>query len=111
MAQRTAKKVMERSPPTLSSILDRFPEVSFACAYGSRIQNTASKNSQLDFIFAVPDTTKWHLENLRQNPKDYSFLKFFGISTISWFQNRVPYVYYNPYCNWKDQKVWGETNF
>lgn len=70
------------------SLLDQFPEVDFAFAYGSNVIQQGTKPSsgsssssttseQIDLIFAVDDSLQWHSSNLYLNPSHYKFPPFF----------------------------------
>lgn len=54
------------------------PKVKAAYGYGSGIfKQTGYTNKdkpQIDLILVVKDLKKWHLENIKKNPKDYSFI-------------------------------------
>eukprot|EP00605_Chrysophyceae_sp_TOSAG23-4_P002969 GSChrysophyteH1.ASY1.ANO1.3271.1 assembled CDS len=87
-------------------LLQRFPSVRFAFAYGSGAIEQAgysqkyasvSDGPMLDMIFAVDDPAAWHLENKRQNPSHYTsliteliahFQENYGASV--WFNAMVP---------------------
>ena len=65
------KKVIE-------DFLSKRPDVIAAYGYGSGVFKQAgySKDdkTQLDLILIVDDVKKWHLENIKLNPNDYSFI-------------------------------------
>ena len=51
------------------------PKVLAAYAYGSKIfkqDNADNTNSLIDLILVVDDIKKWHIENMKINPNDYS---------------------------------------
>ncbi|CAF3704641.1 unnamed protein product [Rotaria socialis] len=99
-----------------SKILSNFPStyaineqseqqhIVFSFGYGSGvlkqqqdIQEPTSLN-QIDLIFVVNHSFKFHEENLQLNPHHYSFLKYFGVSTIAKIQEtRGARIYFNPY--------------
>ncbi|CAM4751680.1 unnamed protein product [Rotaria magnacalcarata] len=99
-----------------SKILSNFPStyaineqseqqhIVFAFGYGSGvlkqqqdIQESTSQN-QIDLIFVVNHSFKFHEENLQLNPHHYSFLRYFGVSTIAKIQEtRGARIYFNPY--------------
>ena len=69
----------------IREFIENRPEVKAAYAYGSKVfkqENAKTNNSLIDLIFVVDDIKKWHLENLEQNPNDYSFIgkNFFEIA-------------------------------
>ena len=88
----------------LSSILSKFPPVSFGIAYGSAVfkQTTKNENNMLDLVFAVDNTKEWHKENLKINPNHYSCLKYLGLDAISYVQDSGASIYYN--SDWPDLK-------
>ncbi|EEB08408.1 matrix protein import protein [Schizosaccharomyces japonicus yFS275] len=76
--------------------------IDVAIAYGSGVFSQKGydkkKKPMLDFIFGVKDPYQWHSVNVKQNPKHYSFLKYFGSRSISYLQESVGTgVYYNPF--------------
>ncbi len=61
----------------IKQFIENRPNVIAAYAYGSKVfkQNNADiKSSLIDLIFVVEDIKKWHLENLKKNPNDYSLM-------------------------------------
>ena len=54
------------------------PKVIAAYGDGSGVFKQAGYSSkdkpQLDLILIVDDVKEWHLENIKKNPKDYSFI-------------------------------------
>ncbi|KAI5962036.1 TAM41 [Candida theae] len=92
------------SQEKLAEIVGTFDaEISAVVGYGSGIlpQNgydKPDKEKQLDFIFLVEDTGKFHKENCKQNPSHYST----GSQTlINWWQGSG--IYFNPYVLIKDK--------
>ena len=80
------------------------PQISFAFGYGSGVlkqqQDTKKSTSQnqVDVILTVNNSLKFHEENLKLNPNHYSFLRHFGVSTITRMQEtRGAKIYFNPY--------------
>lgn len=73
----------------IKKFVDRRPKVKAAYGYGSGIFKqsgyTKKDKPQLDLILIVDDLKKWHLENMKLNPKDYSFIGklFFRFASIS----------------------------
>ena len=61
----------------IKKFIEKRPKVIAAYGYGSGVFKQAGYNSneevQLDLIFIVEDIKKWHLENMKKNPNDYSF--------------------------------------
>lgn len=71
------------------ALLQTFPPVSMAMAYGSTVfqqKNHDSSSSMMDLVFAVDDPEKWHAMNLEQNTEHYSFVKWFGAKGITVLQ-------------------------
>jgi translocator assembly and maintenance protein 41 len=79
----------------LKTVLQEFPPVQHAFAYGSGVivqpDLYANSNTKpmLDFIFAVDSPTDWHAENLAHNPKHYSLLGRLGPSAVTWNAERL----------------------
>lgn len=74
-------------------ILQRFPDkLAFCFAYGSGVKKQSGyteatlKNSIIDLMICVDDPYNWHKENLKCNPSDYSFMRYFGPSFITDYQ-------------------------
>lgn len=65
------------------------PKVVAAYGYGSGIFKqsgyTDKDKPQIDLILVVDDLKKWHLENMKKNPRDYSFTGklFFKYASVS----------------------------
>ncbi len=61
----------------IKKFIEKRPKVIAAYGYGSGVFKQAGYNDneevQLDLIFIVEDIKKWHLENMKKNPNDYSF--------------------------------------
>lgn len=99
----------------LHSILRRFPTstVEFAFGYGSGVfkqsgtqkETDQEEKPQIDLILVVNDTLQFHKENLKLNPKDYSMLKYLGLSVIYKFQNWAAGVYFNPYIEINKRQI------
>jgi translocator assembly and maintenance protein 41 len=59
----------------MKELLEHFPPLNFACAYGSAAVTQYSydaTSSLLDLIFVVGDAKEWHLSNRRLNPTHYA---------------------------------------
>ncbi|CAF0719780.1 unnamed protein product [Rotaria sordida] len=106
---------------SLSNILANFPStyiingqnnqqhITFAFGYGSGVlkqQQDIKKSTiqnQIDLIFVVNNSFKFHEENLKLNPHHYSFLRHFGVSTITRIQEtRGARIYFNPYIKFNN---------
>lgn len=65
------------------------PKVVAAYGYGSGVFKqsgyTDKDKPQIDLILVVDDLKKWHLENIKKNPRDYSFTGklFFKYASVS----------------------------
>lgn len=88
--------------PLVQRILQRFPKnLSYCFAYGSGVKKQtgynekAQQNAMIDLILCVDDAHAFHEENLARNPHDYSFMRYFGTSLISNYQNFSAGVYFN----------------
>jgi len=89
----------------LVDVLKRFPEVNFACAYGSGVfpQRGQSDNQRpmIDFIFGVDNPKEWHKENMKVNGRDYSGLaRTFGAMIFPGAQ-----TYYNAFVKLGDREI------
>ncbi|CAF0749142.1 unnamed protein product [Didymodactylos carnosus] len=97
---------------SLKQILTHFPQfndndlINFSFGYGSGVikqqQDIDKPNSnvqnQIDLILSVKNSYQFHQENLKINYTDYSYLRYFGASTITRFQeNSGARIYFNPY--------------
>uniref|UniRef100_A0A5K3FRK7 Phosphatidate cytidylyltransferase, mitochondrial n=1 Tax=Mesocestoides corti TaxID=53468 RepID=A0A5K3FRK7_MESCO len=79
-----------------------------AFGYGSVVvpqHGRSTNNSQLDLILIVDDPCKWHVENLRLNPKHYSGLaSLFNGVLLKQVVTKWPHpaVFFNPLVTWHD---------
>ncbi|CAF0867265.1 unnamed protein product [Adineta ricciae] len=80
------------------------PHITFAFGYGSGVLKQqqdlekAKTQNQVDLILTVNNSFKFHEENLKLNPSHYSFLRYFGVSTITRIQEtKGARIYFNPY--------------
>ena len=75
------------------------PKLVAGFGYGSGVFKQAGYTSkdkpQLDLIFVVDDQRKWHLENMKLSPKDYSFVGrlYFKYRKISKLKGRTGIAY------------------
>lgn len=82
-------------------LIQRFPKCSYGFAYGSGVKkqtgydDKAQKQAMIDLILCVDDAYDWHTENLKRNPKDYSFMRYFGPKAITDYQDYSAGVYFN----------------
>eukprot|EP01023_Acetabularia_acetabulum_P059413 TRINITY_DN713_c0_g1_i1.p1 TRINITY_DN713_c0_g1~~TRINITY_DN713_c0_g1_i1.p1 ORF type:complete len:459 (+),score=50.62 TRINITY_DN713_c0_g1_i1:86-1462(+) len=74
-------------------ILQRFPKVQHAFAYGSGVfhqpdlydkPSSRADRPMIDFVLVVDDPVAWHTSNIRRHPSEYSFLQFFGARAINY---------------------------
>jgi mitochondrial translocator assembly and maintenance protein 41 len=105
-----------------SNILRHFPSIykhnervdqahlAFAFGYGSGVlkqqdaDEPSNKQKQVDLILVVNNSVRFHEDNLNMNVHHYSFLKHFGVSTITRLQEmRGARIYFNPYVRLNDE--------
>ena len=92
-------------PDGLESLLDAFPTVSYAFAYGSGVYRQRgyteeqARSAMTDVVFAVEDPEAWHRENLERHREHYSGLAWFGPQAVATVQDRGAGLYYNPYAS------------
>ncbi|QLG70165.1 hypothetical protein HG535_0A01040 [Zygotorulaspora mrakii] len=95
----------------LEGILASFEApVKFAFGYGSGVfQQTGYVQGvdkpQIDLILGVSHATHFHSLNMRQNPQQYSSLRYFGSSFVSRFQEVGAGVYFNPFAEINGHEV------
>ena len=88
----------------LDSLLDHFPPVSHAFAYGSGVfrqrnySDEQARGAMTDVVLAVEDPEAWHSENLVRHREHYSGLAWFGPSAIAAVQRTGAGMYFNPYA-------------
>lgn len=79
---------MENTQNIKKFVMNR-PKVVAAYGYGSGVFKqsgyTDKDKPQIDLILVVDDLKKWHLENMKKNPRDYSFAGklFFKYASVS----------------------------
>lgn len=75
---------------TIHEIVDQFPPMAFAFAYGSAVFQQkgydALEKPMVDLVFAVDDVKEWHEGNLERHSHHYSSLKHLGPRAIEWVQ-------------------------
>ena len=75
------------------------PKVKAAYGYGSGVFKQAGYTNkdkpQIDLILVVNDLKKWHLENIKKNPKDYSFIGklFYKYASINCLKGKTGITY------------------
>ena len=73
----------------LDTVLQHFPPVSFAMAYGSGVFHQAGysaeqqQSAMIDLVFAVDDPVSWHRENLRRHRDHYSSIGALGAQQVA----------------------------
>lgn len=86
----------------------RFPcGIDSSFAYGSAIfkqkGDIKQDSNMIDMILVVNDPEKWHKENLKINPNDYSLIRHFGSKFISYVGNRTSSgILYNPMIKYEN---------
>lgn len=102
-----ASEIYEKESTMLPSslaqrILQRFPsKLAYCFAYGSGVKkqtgydDKAQKDAMIDLILCVDNGYEFHAENLKRNPRDYSFMRFLGPKLIDEYQGYAA----NVYCN------------
>lgn len=83
-------------------ILQRFPgKLTYCFAYGSGVKkqagynDKAQKDAMIDLVLCVDDAHEWHKQNLKRNPRDYSWIRFLGSRIIGEYQEYAAGVYCN----------------
>lgn len=85
----------------LTSLLDEFPPVHAAFAYGSAIfpqrgyTAEQQEESMTDLVFCTNDPLLWHYENLKRHPAHYSSVALGGPRAVMAIQKHGAGVYYN----------------
>lgn len=86
----------------MDKLLDQFPPVSFAFAYGSGVveqtNNECDENTLIDIILVVDNSFEWHTLNKALNPYDYTPALPLGITGITYIQEKFKsHIWYNVY--------------
>ncbi len=86
------------------NFMKKRPETVGIIGYGSGVNPQAGQEGrkpQIDLIVIVDDLKKWHKENIKRNPHDYSFSGklFFGHAPLSWLKagGKICYMTYIPF--------------
>lgn len=93
--------MMEVAKGSVGKLLQCLPQetIKYAFAYGSgafKQTGDTTTDKMVDFIVATNDPVKFHLENIKQNPKHYSSVRFLGAHIVSQLQQKyAARVYYN----------------
>ncbi|BDA51403.1 phosphatidate cytidylyltransferase, mitochondrial [Coccomyxa sp. Obi] len=89
--------------PDFSDLIDEFPGMRHAFAYGSGVFNQPGlyednvKKAMIDFIFVVENPASWHYKNLRRHKAHYSLASSLHSSMMTSLSDRVGAgVYFNP---------------
>lgn len=98
-------------------LLQGFPPVEFAFAYGSGVveqggykyeQTEPSKLPMLDLILVVDDSEKWHADNMVCNDSHYSSLIPLSSKYVARFQEQIPaFLWFNAYVPMKSKRYSG----
>lgn len=91
----------------LEQLIDNFRSpIEFSFGYGLGVFEQSGydikKKPQIDMIHIVREPKRFHTSNLRQFAEHYSFLKMFGINSISKIGEYGAGVYFNPYVSMRD---------
>lgn len=84
---------------SIHEFIKKRPKLKGAYGYGSGVFKqsgyTDKDKPQIDMIFVVEDLKKWHLENIKLNPKDYSFSAklYFKTASVSKLKGNTGIVY------------------
>lgn len=84
---------------SIRKFIERRPKLKGAYGYGSGVFKqsgyTDKDKPQIDLIFVVEDLKKWHLENLKLNPKDYSLTAklYFKMASVDKLKKQTGIVY------------------
>lgn len=82
---------LDDSRSHLQSVLQHFPPLQWACAYGSGVIKQrgykADEKPLIDMLFVVDDALQWHAANLQTNRRHYSLLaRMLGVRRIAAMQ-------------------------
>lgn len=83
----------------IKKFINKRPKLKGAYGYGSGVFKqsgyTDKDKPQIDMIFVVDDLKKWHLENIKLNPKDYSLTAklYFKSASVSKLKGNTGIVY------------------
>ena len=95
---------MESDDEELRGVVDCFPDVRFAVAYGSGAvrqhgyTDEQVRGAMTDLMLAVDDPEEWHRENVERHPEHYSGLAWLGASAVAAVQRSGAGLYYNPFA-------------
>ncbi|KAL3872881.1 hypothetical protein ACJMK2_036062 [Sinanodonta woodiana] len=113
MLTQAARSVMSLVKTEAGSVYSRifsmFPDgIQMAFAYGSGVfqqQGQDMSKNMLDLILVVDDPILWHKQNLQQNRKHYSIVKYFGPRNISILQNSCGGIYFNTLIPFEERLI------
>lgn len=98
-----ASKDKEKTDELLTDSKSRFDNIDYSFGYGSKIFSQGNKvdisDSQIDMIYAVNDSKRWHAQNIVKNAQDYSFLKYCGVNAIKMVEELGAGIYFNPFID------------
>ncbi|DBB04767.1 hypothetical protein WJX82_007058 [Trebouxia sp. C0006] len=97
----------------LRGVLEDFPHVQHAFAYGSGVivqpdlyDKSSTNKPMLDFIFAVDNPHEWHAQNLQQNRHHYSILGSLGPTPVVWTAESLGAgTYFNTAVWWRGHMI------
>lgn len=89
-----------------SQLLDTFPDVDLAIAYGSGVfqqqgyedvwRSSPGQHQKelpmIDMIFSVSEPETWHRQNMEINVDHYNGVGLLGSKTVSWVQVRTQFM-------------------
>ena len=86
--------------PLIEEIIQQFPGVTTAFAYGSGVFHQHGYSSKdvpmIDLVFGVKHSAQWHRDNIAAHPSHYSSVRHFGPKIIELLQDRIGAgLYYN----------------
>lgn len=95
---------MEEKKQDILKFMEQRPETIAIIGYGSGINpqlGQEKRKMQIDLIIVVSNLKKWHTENMKKNPKDYSlsskiFFKLFSNKTLK-SGAKICYMTYLPF--------------
>ena len=99
---------METPKEEILEFMSYRPDTEAIIGYGSGVKpqvGQENRKPQIDLIVVVDDMRKWHLQNMKKNPKDYSFSGklFFRFASLNWIKagGKICYMTYIPFNNRK----------
>ena len=90
----------------IKELLNQYPTVDIAFAYGSGVlkqtgyndEEDSSKMPMIDLVFAVKNVEEWHNQNMKMNPTHYTYDIPLSIKNITYIQENIGAgMWYNTY--------------